>query len=880
MSISRKITGDASGGSGGSSKYVDDVFSTYLYTGTGADRDIVNGIEIGPVPDYTVNSANFDVPAGYNAKVSGFNSNDFALSSNFCISFWIKVNTRPITSMIFDTRNSVSAAYGVLYFENANLRLNAGLTSIISAGSLYDDFPSQWVHVVFARVGSTLSVFRNGVRYGTATYSATIPSQNNAFANSDLAVLPLNNAELSDFKIVTNTAAENVPYDPTSSTCPVPTKPERVTPGTTILAFSASEDSATFWTNKANGAVLSGAPVSSGFEQAESPYAQLPEPSEGKGGLVWLKNRSAAEPHYLFDTERGENRRLYSNGANSEVLGSNTLNSFNDDGFSLGAGDVTKTGDWVSWSFAKQEGFFDIVTWTGDNVVGRTVPHNLGSTPGMVIIKCVSHSSSWLVWHKDLLNYEYYLALDTTASQVNTNKGFTALPTDSELNLTAFVGVNSLNREYVAYVFADDAPMFGPNGDESIIKCGSYTGNGSDNGPEIDLGWEPQWLLIKNTSSSEYWVMIDTMRGATAARGYDSVLYPNENDGEAEWRAVWPKATGFQINDSGSKWNTSNDNYIYMAIRRPNKPAEEFEPEELFAVEEATGSVLPQFKSGFPVDFAFRRSINGALDTDTSARLIQGTGLKTNTNAAAETNAGSAYFDFQNGWRDSGADSSTLLSWMWRRAPGFFDVTTVRGTGAEPLVVPHNLGAKPEMLWYKGTSWTNGSSWYVVCTAAPNGDTLGNLDNALSFGGNSLFPVDLFTEESFTISFNGYAWNQYPEDYIAMMWASVPGICDIGTYTGTGDWQYIDCGFDTAIPRFVLIKAVSEAGNWYYWDTLRGITSGNDPYLQLNSTAAQVTNENWISPSPQGQIGGFFIESSSSSQIYKDGVEYIYMAIA
>jgi hypothetical protein len=113
-----------------------------------------------------------------------------------------------------------------------------------------------------------------------------------------------------------------------------------------------------------------------------------------------------------------------------------------------------------------------------------------------------------------------------------------------------------------------------------------------------------------------------------------------------------------------------------------------------------------------------------------------------------------------------------------------------------------------------------------------------------------------------------------------MLWASVPGICDIGTYTGTGDWQWIDCGFDTAIPRFVLIKSTSEDGDWYYWDTLRGITSGNDPYLQLNSTAAQVTNENWISPSPQGQIGGFFIESSSSSQIYKDGVEYIYMAIA
>jgi hypothetical protein len=595
---------------------------------------------------------------------------------------------------------------------------------------------------------------------------------------------------------------------------------------------------------------------------------------DDKGGLVWLKNRSVSASHYLFDTERGENRRIYSDRANSEVLGSNTLNSFNDDGFSLGAGDVTTAGDWVSWTFAKQEGFFDVVTWTGDNVVGRAVPHNLGSTPGMVIIKCVSHSSSWLVWHKDLLNYEYYLALDTTASQVNTNKGFTALPTDSELNLTAFVGVNSLNREYVAYVFADDAPMFGPDGDESIIKCGSYTGNGSNDGPEIDLGWEPQWILIKGSSSGAAydWRLFDAMRGIPAGSG-DNVLQPNKSDSEeTNQNNVDLTATGFRLTNGGLATNKAGETYIYMAIRRPNKPAEEFEPEELFAVDGSTtdlGHSSPAFRnSGFQPGMAWYRDVSQNVQAQLSAPLIQGNRLDTTANAAATT-SGFFNFDYPAGW-GNGFAAANNYSWMFRRAPGFFDVVTYTGGQGTDAQIPHNLGARPEMLWVKSLS--DASEWCVWSESYENTDQMLILNraDALSTSYFGSMP-EVMTDEVFQIGGNAVYMNGAGKNYIAYLWASVPGICDIGSYTGTGADLNVDCGFTNGA-RFILIKRTDSSGDWLYFDTLRGVTNSDSPRLRLNAIDAQ-NSGSYVKPLASG-----FTATSNLTGI--DGAEYIYMAIA
>jgi hypothetical protein len=81
---------------------------------------------------------------------------------------------------------------------------------------------------------------------------------------------------------------------------------------------------------------------------------------------------------------------------------------------------------------------------------------------------------------------------------------------------------------YVAYLFAHD-PL-GPSGDGSdgLIACGSYTGNGSTDGPEIDLGWEPQWVLAKKSDTFWRWLGYgDTMRGFATPASSDAPLFPN-----------------------------------------------------------------------------------------------------------------------------------------------------------------------------------------------------------------------------------------------------------------------------------------------------------------------------------------------------------------
>jgi hypothetical protein len=594
---------------------------------------------------------------------------------------------------------------------------------------------------------------------------------------------------------------------------------------------------------------------------------------DDKGGLVWIKERSQDRFHFLFDTERGEGYRLSTNSTEAESSFSNeSLQSFNSDGFTIGDFyGVSETGeDFASWSFAKQEGFFDVVTWTGDYVFPRQIPHNLGSTPGMVIIKKTSGSEYWMVRHSALPELDYiWLNENDAAGTSNDPDGKPPFEMDdTHLTFDSQIWSNYTNAsgaEYVAYLFADDAPMFGPDGDESIIKCGSYTGTGVA-GLEIDLGWEPQYVLLKNADYASDWYTFDTMRGIVTG-GVDSILKPNVSNAEsASSNSIEVTPTGFTISTGSQGWNKAGSQFIYMAIRRPMKPAEEFEPEELFAVEEATGSVLPQFKSGFPVDFAFRRSINGALDTDTSARLIQGKRLKTNTNAAAD-NDSSAYFDFMNGWRDSGSSGSTVLSWMFRRAPGFFDVVTYAGDSVAGREVPHNLGVAPEMMWVKSTGSTNWGAY----NKATGGTEYMNVDNDNPSYVNDSFWNDTDpTDEHFTLA-NKIATNGSGYNYIAFLWASVPGICDIGSYTGNGDYQDIDCGFTNGA-RFVLLKRTDSYGDWMYFDTLRGISNSNSPMLQLNTTAAQNT-ASFIRPFS----GGFQVTANPTGIA---SATYIYIAIA
>jgi len=130
------------------------------------------------------------------------------------------------------------------------------------------------------------------------------------------------------------------------------------------------------------------------------------------------------------------------------------------------------------------------------------------------------------------------------------------------------------------------------------------------------------------------------------------------------------------------------------------------------------------------------------------------------------------------------------------------------------------------------------------------------------------------TNTNFTI-INDPDINANGEAYIAYLFATLTGISKVGSYTGNGSSQTINCGF-TGGARFVLIKRTDSTGDWYVWDTARGIVSGNDPHLSLNTTAAEVTSDDSIDP----DSSGFIVNQVSATNVNVSSATYIFYAVA
>ena len=617
---------------------------------------------------------------------------------------------------------------------------------------------------------------------------------------------------------------------------------------------------------------------------------------DGEGGMIWIKARNTDSSHGIYDTERGISQMLGSNLTAQEYT-DNAMVSANSDGFTLGAESsgwtrINLNGyDYASWTFRKAEKFFDVVTYTGDGVNGRQLPHNLGSTPGMVVCKRTDTGQNWILQHRSLDlsgNKTMYLNLTDPLAVANDYWNSTHA-SDTAITLSGNADINGIGGTYVAYVFAHDAGGFGDDGDESIIKCGSYTGTGSGGTPPvIDLGFEPQWLLTKQVSAGTAgnWMLMDTMRG-WGADGSDlgpEELKPNTSDAEFDWGQygydLWTvNPTGFTVGptDLYNVNNQSGVEYIYIAIRRPMKTPES--GTEVFAVNNGDGVTVPGFTSGFPVDMAWERRVNNTDDTQLSTRLLGETALKTNT-TDAEASSGGRSFDYMDGWFGF-AEGVDWYSWMFKRATGFFDVVAYTGDGVASKTVAHNLGVAPELVIIKSRSYS-GSSWLVfhkdVCTSGNQLLLLQDTSALLTTG--SYFPNG-FSSSSTTTSLNNIgsatSINRSDETYIAYLFATLDGVSKVGSYTGDGTTDgsnVIDCGF-SAGARFVLIKRTDSTGSWLYMDSVRGITSSNDPILKLNSGGTEQLG-NSVHPA----ASGFGVVEAGGSNANTNGANYIFLAIA
>ena len=390
--------------------------------------------------------------------------------------------------------------------------------------------------------------------------------------------------------------------------------------------------------------------------------------------------------------------------------------------------------------------------------------------------------------------------------------------------------------------FDDPAAFkFGESGSESVIKCGSYVG--ADASTEVNLDFEPQFLLLKRTSGSSNWHIFDSMRGISDG-GNDAYLYPDGNWQEDNTNVLKVTPTGFKFEVTMNGLNGSGGDFIFLAIRRSDgyvgKPYGAGEGTSVFGLTTGTGSsTIPNFVSGFPVDFALNKWTSTTSDWYAGARLIQGKRLEPNTNDE-EITAARWVFDSNAGWNDFSTFDSGNQSWMWKRHAGFDVVVTGPGTGSG-MVVRHNLGRTPEMIIAKKratSNWPGNSNdnyvldnWFVWHKDA-NASAVAGYLNTDGFGGlNMVFPADVTS-----VSAKFHSNITYTDDKNVMLFfASVDGISKVGSYTGngvkTGNVQTV--GF---VPRFILIKCADTASTpWMVFDTLLGINSGDDNFLSLNT---------------------------------------------
>ena len=623
----------------------------------------------------------------------------------------------------------------------------------------------------------------------------------------------------------------------------------------------------------------------------------------GKGGLVWIKTRAGTFGHYLCDSERGATKFLQSNSTVAQDdFGNGPV--FNSDGFTTPSSVVVNanTVSHASWTFRRAPKFFDVVTYTGNGSAPRSLTHNLGVRPGTVIIKRTDSTGDWWVFHRSAPNQgaaytdiggNLYLNA-TDAADTGTNPFLSACDETSftlSTNQNAVVNINTAT--YVAYIFAHDTD---PDG---IIQCGSWTGNGSSNNV-INLGWEPQFLLVKSTTSTtnQDWYLIDNMRGFPVGAAFADLKANTSASESVLFTGIQPTSTGFEVTNNNFRPNGAT--YIYLAIRRQNKPPTS--ATEVYNAKTRTGTdaLTTVTGVGFPPDMIWPTGRSSASRGTLVTDRLRGNDRALDAYATSPEDTNTSGLEFnQDGWTggpwsDLTDSTSTWIDYFFRRAPSFFDVVCYTGTGSGTQTISHGLGVQPELVIVKARGNAPGGTgsgsfgvfgdWWLWSKSVT--DTIGanailrlNATNATNNLGGTISPITNVSSNSLRVIYDVFGPPQVTNGlnvgYVAYLFATLPGISKVGSYTGNGTSQTIDCGFITGA-RFVLIKRIDSTGDWYVWDTARGIVSANDPHLSLNSTAAEVVTDDSVDP----ESSGFIVNQVAATNVNVNAASYIFLAIA
>lgn len=616
------------------------------------------------------------------------------------------------------------------------------------------------------------------------------------------------------------------------------------------------------------------------------------------GGMVWIKNSDGSS--YPFQWTASDDSLSNARNPNTAGVGVGvTTFGFNTNGITVNTGNGrwnTNGGLYHCYLWKKQEKFFTTIAYTGNQTANRAIAHDLGSVPGMIIVKRTDSTGSWRVYHRGInagVNPEdWELKLEQTSAAIENDTWSNTAPTSTHFYVSDGNDVNANGSTFIAYIFAhnDGDTEFGPKGNEDFIKCGHYIGNGSNDGPEIDLGFEPQLVMIRGTErTGADWVLHDNTSGLQSAiNSNQSAHFRIQNTTElriGNYYNLEPKGYGFKIKNSiDNNYNASGEKFIYMAVKRSTKI-----PTDANKVFDAVAPNVQRYANA-KINYGFHNA-----DLHIECRNTGGLGFwwdtaltwkhwslgSTNGSRLTSRDDGAQYTGMswskgntsdQLAFNGAWDNSSLYIDYMFKRATSFLDIVqyqggdyTDGGTGFK-----HSLGVEPELIFTKRID--SSANWGVYLKSLGNSKLFYLDTTSAPFTVNNYWGT--ISDTSFNGGVNGLVNGASGAEYMAYLWASCAGVSKIGTYTGDGtSAQIIDCGFSSG-SQFVMIKSIDSAGSWGVWDSVRGINAGTDPYLFMNNTDAPITSLDVIDPNNSG------FEVVDSTYWNASGNQFMFMAIA
>jgi len=593
----------------------------------------------------------------------------------------------------------------------------------------------------------------------------------------------------------------------------------------------------------------------------------------GKGGFVWTKdvdntNGSDSEGALvMYDTIRGATKGITVSGGTAEGTHSDGVTAFTSSGYTVSNRECTNksTTEKMAYVFRKEPKFMDIKVVNGNSETPFMVNHDLGVKPAFIMMKRTTSSGNyWRAWHKDLGNCvgnnsgsadslniyfsqngtgaeseisgdsDYNVGKDASATQVRVPKGG---------------GINGSTGQIIIIMFAShegssDYPSgeFGPTGDQDIIKCGFYNGNGATTvhgGPLIDLGWDPEFLMIGRMHGTfgGYVNIFDQTRGMrtpVAEHVSEAFRMSEASPGKVGHSNRGPCTfnNGFKIRGNHMDYNrnveggqTITNPYWYVAIRRADGVVgrEPTSANRRWDASAYTSTSEPVITENFQIDASIVRKITVSNKENYIVSRVCGREYLLG-NRANDSEAETDFeWEYQNAAHAGNMTSLGSTYFMnWHRCNSF-DAIQYQGNGASSRVLSHKLGVTPEMIWIKSLNIREAAGYGSAHNQNNNGcqeytgwicwhkDLNGGGNNAINYDfelncsganrNNTNGFKALPTSTGFTIGSNTRL-NSNNMIYSAWLFAPKEGVSKIGSFTQNGsNATEVDLGFN---PRFMI----------------------------------------------------------------------------